>query len=85
MQNYILSFYIALQIQFLQPKHKSSLVHVVACCNGKIIDTLPPRTEPHIMEPTEGIVLTDSIPVPSQCTPSQPTHLSAASEAQVRL
>jgi len=58
---------------------------VVAPCNGETIDTLLPSTELHIMEPTEGIVLTDSVPVPSQCTPSQPVRLCGATEAQVRL
>jgi hypothetical protein len=85
MLNYFWSFYIALQIQFLQPKRKSSLVHVMASCNGNIMDTVQPSTELHVMEPTEGAVLTDSVPDPSQCTPSQPVHPSGAYVAWVRL
>ena len=85
MQNYFWSFYISSQIEFLQTKHKSCPVRVVTGCNGKIMDTLEPSTESHVMEPTEGTVLTDSVLDPSQCTPSQPIHISGASVAQVRL
>jgi hypothetical protein len=85
MQNYFWSLYIALQLQFLQPKRKSSLVHVAADSNGKTMDTLQPSTELHVMEPGEGTVLTDDVPDPSQCTPSQTIHLSEAPVVQVRL
>jgi hypothetical protein len=84
MQNNFRSFYTVLQIQFLRSKHKSSLAHFVPNCNGEITDTSQPSTEPHIVEPTDGTVPTDSVPDPFRRMPSQPTHLSETSVAWVR-
>ncbi|PNF35077.1 hypothetical protein B7P43_G09471 [Cryptotermes secundus] len=73
------------QVQSVQLKQKSSLVHVVAgSCYGAVtdMDTLKPESEIHITEPSDITLQAHDILGPLECSPPPPKVQSGPSVAQ---